>query len=73
MVFKRESIKKKKSALKATEICDKNGLPDRGVFWKIKGSIKKWLLGLGFKDKYHDGVGSKKLRSEVKRLTETFF
>ena len=34
----------KKNTLKATEICDKNGLPN-GVFWKIEGNIKKWLVG----------------------------
>ena len=33
-VVKRESIKK--STLKATKICDENGLPDRGVFGKLR-------------------------------------
>ena len=36
---------KEKVFKKAKEICDENGLPDRGVFWKIEGNIKKWLVG----------------------------
>ena len=45
-MLKEKYLKKRKSTSIATEICDENGLPDRSVFWKIKGNIKKWLLVL---------------------------
>ena len=35
-MLKEKVLKKKKSTLKATEICDENGLPDRGVFGKLR-------------------------------------